>query len=62
MSNLLLKVLLAANLPALRAEEGQTVTEYAIVIGLIVVGAIAVLTTIGQGVLGNLQDLAKAFN
>jgi Flp pilus assembly pilin Flp len=61
MSNLLLKLMLAASArPALRSEEGQTVTEYAIVVGLIVVGAIAVLSTIGKSVLGNLQSLADA--
>jgi Flp pilus assembly pilin Flp len=61
MSNLLIKLLLAANTrTSLRSDEGQTVTEYAIVVGLIVVGAIAVLSTIGKSVLANLQDLADA--
>jgi Flp pilus assembly pilin Flp len=61
MTNLLLKIVLAAHArAALRSEEGQTVTEYAIVVGLIVVGAIAVLSTIGKSVLGDLQSLADA--
>jgi Flp pilus assembly pilin Flp len=61
MSDLLIKLLLAANArDGLRSEQGQAVIDYAIVVGLVVVGAIAVLSTFGKSVLGNLQSLAAA--
>jgi pilus assembly protein Flp/PilA len=43
----------------LRREEGQALTEYALVLGLIVVGAIAALTLIGGNVSGRITDVCK---
>lgn len=40
-------------------EEGQALTEYALVLALIVVGAVAILGTIGTSVLGKLTDVAQ---
>jgi pilus assembly protein Flp/PilA len=42
-----------------RREEGQALTEYALVLGLIVVGAIAALTLIGGNVSGRITDVCK---
>jgi Flp pilus assembly pilin Flp len=58
MSNAFLKLWLGAE-ARLRREEGQAVTEYALIIGLLVVVAITALTTIGGGISKNLGDLAK---
>jgi Flp pilus assembly pilin Flp len=63
MSNVLVKLYLAAASldlrERLRREDGQAVTEYALIIGLLVVGAIALLTTIGGGIVKNLTDLSN---
>jgi Flp pilus assembly pilin Flp len=42
-------------------EEGQSVTEYALVLALIVVGAVVAMTTIGKDVTNVLNQVAKAF-
>lgn len=44
----------------LRREEGQTLTEYALVLGVIVVAVIVALETIGGGVKSNIQSVCHA--
>lgn len=44
----------------LRREEGQTLTEYALVLGVIVVAVITALTTIGGSVHSKIQSVCTA--
>jgi Flp pilus assembly pilin Flp len=44
----------------LRREEGQTLTEYALVLGVIVLGVIAALGVIGTNVKKQIQDVCSA--
>jgi Flp pilus assembly pilin Flp len=43
-----------------RREEGQAVVEYALILGLVVVGAIALLIALGGNVKGKLQSVNTA--
>jgi pilus assembly protein Flp/PilA len=47
-------------LPKMRAEEGQALVEYALIISLIAVVAIATLTLTGNNVNGILNSIANA--
>jgi len=47
-------------LPGMRAEEGQALVEYALIISLIAVVAIATLTLTGNNVNGILNSIANA--
>ena len=47
-------------LSAMRAEEGQALVEYALIISLIAVVAIATLTLTGNNVNGMLNSIANA--
>jgi Flp pilus assembly pilin Flp len=44
----------------LRREEGQALTEYALVLALIVVGAVAALTVIGTSVTDKIKAVCRA--
>ena len=47
-------------LPAMRAEEGQALVEYALIISLIAVVAIGMLTLTGNNINGILNSIANA--
>jgi Flp pilus assembly pilin Flp len=62
MSKLFASIYLAAHdiRGRLAREDGQSVLEYALIVGLVVAGAAALLVTIGSGVTDKLQDLITA--
>ena len=43
-----------------KREEGQALVEYALILGLVSVVAIAILQTLGTNVVGRLTDVANA--
>ena len=58
MNDLLLRLL--ARFQAAQAEEGQTMVEYGLILALVSVVAIAVLRTVGTGVIGTFTSAAGA--
>jgi len=59
MNNLLLKGYVKAKV-ALTSQKGSVLTEYGLLIALVVVGAIAVLTKIGTGIETHLDKINEA--
>jgi Flp pilus assembly pilin Flp len=57
LNSLIIGTYLRATTVDLRREEGQALTEYALVLALIVVGAIVAMKTIGDTIVGKFQTV-----
>ena len=52
--------LLSTAFARLRAEDGQTMTEYALILAVVAIGSILALTALSTGITGELNQVVNA--